>query len=245
MTTLPPIARRRPWLAKLFLFLLSNAATRLFIVVLLGAAIVFVWSWLNYRHAEKELAIQQTNLSPQAQVIQKETGDLAERLGRHMVLPTDEKPVVVSIVDAKVLAESNPFYKNAQNGDKVFVYVKSKLAIIYNPTADKIVNVGPLIDEQTAEQKEILTVEIRNGTTKAGLAGELSGQLKADLSFNVLEIGYTVKRNYTKNILVDLTGGSKTDLIKKLEDKLGLTAVTSIPAGEKDSKAEALIILGK
>lgn len=245
MTTLPPIARKRPWLAKLFLFLLSNAAARLFIVLLLGAAIVFVWSWLNYRQAEKELAIQQSDLSPQAQVIQKETGDLAERLGRHMVLPTDEKPVVVSIVDAKVLAESNPFYKNAQNGDKVFVYTKSQLVIIYNPTADKIVNVGPLIDEQTAPADKMLSVEIRNGTAKAGLAGELSAQLKTDSSFEVLDIGYAVKRNYTKNILIDLTGGSKPDLIKKLEDKLGLTAVASLPAGEKESKAEALIILGK
>ncbi len=90
-----------------------------------------------------------------------------------------------------------------------------------------------------------LSVEIRNGTTKTGLAGKLSAQLKTDSSFEVLDIGYTVKRNYTENILIDLTGGNKKDLIKKLEGKLGVTAVTSTPAEEKESKAEAVIILGK
>ncbi|PIT88656.1 MAG: hypothetical protein COU29_02705 [Candidatus Magasanikbacteria bacterium CG10_big_fil_rev_8_21_14_0_10_36_32] len=242
VTILPSIAYGRPRLKRVLLFLLSNAAARLLIVLLLGVAIVFVWSWLNYKYAEKELEIQQANLSPQAQVIQKETGNLLERLGRHMFLPVDEKPVVASIVDAKVLAQSNAFYKNAQNGDKIIVYVNSQLAIIYNPIADKIVNVGPLIDEEVIQ--EVLVVEIRNGTKISGLAEKLSGQLKIDSSFDVLSISYAEKRNYQKNILIDLSGGSKKDLIKKLESILGVSAVTTTPVGEKNSKAEAVIILG-
>ncbi len=44
--------------------------------------------------------------------------------------------------------KGQPFFANAQVGDKVLIYYKAKKAILYNPTDNKIVEVGPISDPQ-------------------------------------------------------------------------------------------------
>ena len=66
-------------------------------------------------------------------------------IGRHVVLPSDEMPALLTVTDpAKV---NTQFLKQAQSGDKVLVYQKYKRAIIYRPSLDKIVDIGPVIIE--------------------------------------------------------------------------------------------------
>ncbi len=243
MTTLPPIAYKRPWLTKLFLFLLSNAAARLFIILLAASALALAGAWISNWYVGKVLARQQSGATQQERIITREQKNILERLAQHIILPAGENPAIAAIANSEMLANNNSFYSNTQDGDQLIIYANAALAIIYSPARDKIINIGPLTNARI--MNKTLSVEIRNGTNKIGLAGKLSEQLKVDSDFEVLDIGYAEKRNYTKNILIDLTGGSKPDLIKKLEDKLGLTAVASLPVGEKDSKAEAFIILGK
>jgi hypothetical protein len=73
------------------------------------------------------------------QVLQDlETKDIVARVRKHMVLP-DEEPLVNTVTDADKVRQE-PFYAKAQNGDKVIVF--STRAILYNPTLDKIVEVG-------------------------------------------------------------------------------------------------------
>ena len=64
--------------------------------------------------------------------------------GKLMLLPKGEEPVIATITDAKALAKDQIFYANAQNGDVVLVYQKAMQAIIYSPTRNVIVNVGPV-----------------------------------------------------------------------------------------------------
>ena len=60
----------------------------------------------------------------------------------HMLLPSDEQPLLAQVNDLRALA-GNKFFKNAIVGDDVLVYCKAQLSILYSPTRDKIIEVMP------------------------------------------------------------------------------------------------------
>lgn len=80
---------------------------------------------------------------------QEATGDLNDvtyvtgRVSRHMVLPSDEVPALLTVTDNAKLTSS--FLKQAKNGDKVLVYQTNKKAILYRPDVDRIIDVGPVV----------------------------------------------------------------------------------------------------
>ena len=63
-------------------------------------------------------------------------------VGRHYTLPTGEDPALATVTDATKL--QTPFLKRAHNGDKLLVYEKSGIALIYRPSIDRLVAVGPV-----------------------------------------------------------------------------------------------------
>lgn len=69
--------------------------------------------------------------------------EVKSRVERHLVLPTDEQPALVTVTDpTKVQTE---FLKNSKVGDKVLIYQKNRRAIIYRPSIDRIIDIGPVI----------------------------------------------------------------------------------------------------
>ncbi len=64
-----------------------------------------------------------------------ETRLLIEKIGRLIVLPTDEEPTIATVEDPKKL-KAQAFVANAKQGDKVLIYSKSRQAILYSPTQD-------------------------------------------------------------------------------------------------------------
>jgi len=74
---------------------------------------------------------------------QVQTDDLVAKVGRHLQLPSDEKPTVATVSDVSKLS-GQTFFAGAKNGDKVLIYTKAKKAVLYRPSTDKVVNVGPL-----------------------------------------------------------------------------------------------------
>lgn len=75
-----------------------------------------------------------------------------QRLNKHMETPTEE-PLVATITDAIKLKEQEPFYKNAQNGDKVVIW-KDK-ALIYRMEEDKIIDFGVVIRSQNGQEGKV------------------------------------------------------------------------------------------
>ena len=67
---------------------------------------------------------------------------LSERVGRHYLLPDNETPALLTVED-KSKVNSN-FFEKAHNGDKVLVYKDNKLVILYRPSIDRIIQVGPV-----------------------------------------------------------------------------------------------------
>jgi len=228
---------------------LKNLIAFLVFVVLIGAC---VWLFINYNNAQKQvdylsgLTVEDVN--------KKATDELLEKVGKLILLPEDEQMTISTIQDIDKLAEEQQFFEKAQNGDKVIIY--SDRAIIYSPTKNILVNVGPVYTQENDSQganenlginqintpsaEEIISLEIRNGSEVAGLAIELSDRLSSRENYKILNVNNASRKDYDNNILVNL---SEKD-INKLEEELGTQAVNSLPAGEVQSAADVVIILG-
>ena len=125
-TILPPVKKRGSKKSLIF-FLLSLS------IILLGTTGYFYYQY------------QKLSKSPAGTQIaaQEETQRLAGDIGKLMLLPKDETPTVATVTDIDKLKDQL-FFKNAANGNKVLIYPNSKLAIIYDPKVNLIVNVGPV-----------------------------------------------------------------------------------------------------
>lgn len=70
-----------------------------------------------------------------------EIKEITGYVGKFYILPTGETPTIATVTNASKV-QNQPFFKNAQNGDKVLLYTKSGLAILYRPSVKKVVNVA-------------------------------------------------------------------------------------------------------
>lgn len=107
--------------------------TVIFIILTVVASALAVYFYARY------LSIK-TN--PQ-QMVQEETADLVEAVGKLILLPSDETPTIATVTDPAPLS-SQPFFVNAKKGDKVLIYTSAKKAILYNTDENRIVEVAPV-----------------------------------------------------------------------------------------------------
>ncbi len=74
--------------------------------------------------------------------------DIIAQLSEIMVLPKGEAPLIATISNVALL-QGQPFYVNAQRGDKVFVYCAARKTILYDPLAKKIIEFASDVPPQT------------------------------------------------------------------------------------------------
>src|SRR5206468_2603440 len=113
----------------------NRGALRLIGEALLVAAVIGLglWAWnLSSDNKNLEAQVAKLNSNPQA-VIQKQTDALIRQVGALITLPTDETPTIANVTDATAAKKQSAFFNNAQNGDKVLMYVKAGEAILYRP----------------------------------------------------------------------------------------------------------------
>ncbi len=186
-----------------------------------------------------------------------EINKLLQKVSRHIVINQSEDPTVASVQKPDVLRGQNPiFYKDVQAGDRLIVW--SDRAILYSPKRDlvlaamvSLVPPAPTASStaaapspaapKSAEVKSF-SIEIRNGTGKAGAAKTLGDRLKAN-GFNVASTTSATK-TFTDTTVVMISAAAK-----KATDADTLLPVTGgkfgdLPPGEKASTADILIILG-
>jgi predicted negative regulator of RcsB-dependent stress response len=109
--------------------------------LILGAGALFAW--------DKYMSKTPAQLATQVQ--QAQVQDIVAKVSKLIMLPTGEQPVVATINDAASLIKDQVFYKGAENGDVVLVYQKAAKAVIYSPSRNIIVNVGPIfLQDQNA-----------------------------------------------------------------------------------------------
>lgn len=181
---------------------------------------------------------------------QQEVDTLVKKVSKHYDLPTNDQVTVATVSDINKL-KGQTFFVKAQNGDKVLIYPKSGIAILYRPTTDKIINVGPVNTQgDTAEPTaQALTsapvkVALYNGTKTNGLTKKVEQTL---LTLSSIKTTVVAKANaandYADSVVVDLTGKNQAAATQLAAFAKG--KVASLPAGEtKPDGADILIILG-
>ena len=234
---------------------LKSSVVFLMFIVLIG---VCAWLLINYKNAQKQ--INYLSELTVEEISKKERDDLLEKVRKLIILPEDKQPAISTIQDIDKLAEAQPFFEKAQNGDRVIIY--EDRAIIYSPSRNILINVGPVYTQENTQEnnnqikndnlktdqpetlpvikEEVITIEIRNGSEIGGLATELSNKLSNQEDYKIIKTSNAMRQNYSGNVLISLSGKN----IDGLEKELGVPAINSLPEGEAQSSADAVIILG-
>jgi flagellar basal body-associated protein FliL len=111
------------------------------LVVLVVLGLLASFSLSAYFYFQYQAAVA----DPQA-TAERSTRNLIEQLGKLIELPAEE-PTIATVSDVTKL-QSQPFFANAQNGDKVFIFTTSKKAILYRSNSHKIIEVATIsLDE--------------------------------------------------------------------------------------------------
>lgn len=77
-----------------------------------------------------------------------DANDVVAKVSRLIELPQGEAPTVAAVTDPTKL-NNQAFFSHAKVGDQVLVYTKARKAILYDPQADKIIEVAPIaVDPQ-------------------------------------------------------------------------------------------------
>jgi len=67
---------------------------------------------------------------------------IVEKVSRHYILPQTEMPALLTVEDSSKIRTD--FFKDSREGDKVLIYKDNKLVLLYRPSIDRIVRVGPV-----------------------------------------------------------------------------------------------------
>lgn len=196
------------------------------VVVILG--IVAFYFYNQYQNIKK---------NPN-QVAQAETDQLVAQVSKLIDLPKDETPTVATVLDKEKLKDQ-PFFANAKNGDKILIYTKAKKAIIFRPSENKLINVGPIAIDQKAQ----IPVAIINA---GGNTDELQKKLNDKFNGSIAVAGVTdaKNKNSVKQITVVDVSGQNAEAAKQIAAELGGT-VGSMPAGETAPSGASIVIFSK
>jgi hypothetical protein len=114
------------------------------LAIALLSSIINLWAYKDSQHdfqiARQQLADAQQKL---LQVSQPDTEALIAKVGQLILLPTNENPTIATVADLSKL-QGQPFFAQAQVGDKVLIYTNAKKAILYRPSTNKIIEIAPI-----------------------------------------------------------------------------------------------------
>lgn len=187
----------------------------------------------------------------------RETKRVVGLVGNLMILP-DEMPTLATVTDATKL-NSQRFFKNAQNGDKVLIYPLASKAILFRPKINKIVEVASVQPtdntvpssanaQLTQTSAQVVNAQMQlaldNGTQTIGLTTKMAKKISDKFPDVVIKSKETAARNdYQQTIIIDVTGKYK----QRISDLAGFldAKVVALPQGENVPEADALVIFGK
>ena len=127
----------------------GKAIGALFIIALLVLVIVLD---MRRRQAETklmELSMKYEQQSGNQAQNREAAKQIVEKVRRLYEIPTGVEPTVATIVDVNQLRTRNAFYNKAKNGDHLIV--TNDRAILYDPAADKIIDVVPVQIQPAAQ----------------------------------------------------------------------------------------------
>lgn len=239
------------FLAKL-LELFSKPMFLLFLLVLVSLGSGYVY--MEYSKTQQELMALKGG-SPE--VAEKEKAELVKKVGMIAELPQEDSPTVATVTDIESVKDQQ-FFSNAQNGDKVLIYTKSKRAFLYRPSTNKIIEVAPInLSENTntevagastaKTEPELVSVKLSmyNGTAITDINQTIFGKISSEVAnykFELLD-NAIAQLSYEETLVVVLNN-SFANLGQEIATKLN-AKISTLPSGEQAPLGDILIIVGR
>jgi len=138
--------------------------------MLLGFLIAGVGGYSYYMYWNSQQQLEKLRQASPQTYVDLETEALVNKVGQHFLLPK-ETPLIRTLQGVDQNMRNEPFYANAKDGDKVLVY--SQRAILYDPSTDKIIEVGavrPVTPTPVADQNATnsATPQVAGASTQSG-----------------------------------------------------------------------------
>jgi hypothetical protein len=110
-------------------------------LLILIPLLTFVVKQVNQPPTPEEIA------AAEYQKARNQADTLSKTVGEQTEVPTDETPNVATVTDVTQL-QDQPFFKLAQNGDKLLIYEKKKIIVLYRPGEKKVIATAPVLYNQ-------------------------------------------------------------------------------------------------
>ena len=117
----------------------------LILCILIGSS-VLLW-WYFSIEAVSGTYVRSHDSAASIPVAKNDVASLVEKVGKLILLPQGEIPTVAAVADLTPLKEQS-FFKNAKKGDIVLMYARAKKAVLYDPSANIIIEVAPITTSQ-------------------------------------------------------------------------------------------------
>ena len=195
--------------------------------------------------------------------------DIIVKVGKLIKLPGNESPTVAAVNDPAMLHD-RPFFRRAMPGDKLLLYKESKLAFLYRPSDNKLIETGPFnFPEKNKSDIAFSQPETQNSVLGSQTESPENQPFKKDINVAVFngtpvnsvlenfllhiekkykEIHFTQKANAAKrnyiNTFIIASPSVNQDQLKSLADGFD-SEISALPEGEKmPDNADILVILG-
>ncbi len=232
----------------------SPLAIGLLVVILVTAVILGIMN--------RTRAPQSTPATPSTVQIPSDVNALIAKVALHILVQKDERPSVATVQDPEVLKKQNPlFYKDVQVGDRLLIW--SDKAVLYSPSRDILLSVVSLNLQQNvvAESRasststspvvaassssttpeEAATIEVRNGSGRAGRAKSFTQKLIA-AGLNVIP-PRDAYEEIVSTIIVKRTSAKFPRTLQILQS-LTSARIAPLPDSEAALQSDFLVILG-
>ncbi len=169
---------------------------------------------------------------------QKKLADMVSRVGKHMILPSNETPILAEVADRSKL-EGN-LKRKAETGDQILVYQKAGSAIIYRPSIDRVVSVEPILIGKQPNLAFNEKIAIINGAGNEALLEKFITDLYEKYPNSRLISKTDASREFPTTIVY--SGETGDNLSPEVADGLGIEAGQQ-PQGISTIKDAALTFI--
>lgn len=114
----------------------TTVVSSIIVLVVIASIISALFFYTRYQSLQKKIA------NPQV-VADTELDQILSKMNKLIELPQAERPTLATVTNKEQLTRQ-PFFAKAKKGDKVLVYKDAKIAYLYRPSTNKIINVGPV-----------------------------------------------------------------------------------------------------